>query len=84
MAEATYHGKPCRYGHGTLRRQANNDCIVCDRERSQIRMARKYDALTGPEFSALLLKRRRTKALARIRKRTERRASGPVQTQKRG
>lgn len=28
-----YHGRPCRYGHGTERKTANGECVVCWRLR---------------------------------------------------
>lgn len=28
----TYHGKPCRHGHGTLRLVRNYRCVVCAKE----------------------------------------------------
>lgn len=70
MAE-TYDGKPCRRGHGTLRRRNNGNCVVCQRESDRRYQQRHYDALTGPEYSLLLLKKRRTKALARMAVRNE-------------
>ena len=43
--------------------------------RNNERLRNLYDALTGPEFNYLLLKRRRVKALRRMR---ERKARGKV------
>jgi hypothetical protein len=72
VAEATYHGKPCRYGHGTLRRHNNGYCVACQRESARAYAERRYAALTGIEYAHLLLQHRRTKALARMAERNER------------
>ena len=28
--EKTYHGQPCKRGHGTLKRTSNRHCVICD------------------------------------------------------
>lgn len=37
-----YHGKECKYGHGTLRAKANRACVECLRGRRRNRDRKKY------------------------------------------
>lgn len=38
-----YHGRPCKYGHGTLRYVSDNNCVECAVVRKAARLAAKPD-----------------------------------------
>jgi hypothetical protein len=75
-----YDGKPCKYGHGTLRWRADSDCVECGRERLRKRYAtdeeyrerklaanrERYENLSNAEMRALLHRTSTNKRRRRI------------------
>jgi hypothetical protein len=57
ITAATYHGKPCNKGHGTLRYKRNWKCVGCSRERRKVYR----DSPGGKAKFAAMKKRRRMK-----------------------
>lgn len=65
--EKHYHGSPCKRCRNTRRDVRSSHCMECESARQR----RLYEDLTGPQYNRLLLRRRRVKALRRMRQRQE-------------